>query len=45
MSERWRQIEAGFGGVKLETVDRVFKALKFQIFTLINREDAARIVP
>jgi len=41
---RISQIEAGFGGVKLETVDRVFKALGIQLPTPINREDAAGII-
>lgn len=40
---RISQIEAGFGGVKLDTVDRVFKALDIHLFNPKYREDAAGI--
>ncbi|CAM4355766.1 helix-turn-helix transcriptional regulator [Paenibacillus alkaliterrae] len=37
---RISQIEAGFGGVKLDTVDKVCKALAIQLFDPMQREDA-----
>lgn len=38
---RISQIEAGFGGVKLDTVDKVFKALDIHLFNPKYRSDAA----
>lgn len=40
---RISQIEAGFGGIKLDTVDKVFKALDIQLFNPKFRSDAAGV--